>query len=587
MKRALSNVAVTVLAAYALALIASAASAFWTTPGTLGFTTDYGATVRAVTPGGPAARAGIVAGDAIRLSATPFDERRYVSGIGAPVPAGATVDFNVVDEGTARDVRLRAVAAPLAVADRWTLLIACVSSLVFIAVGVLLIVLRPSQATWGFGLYCLLALPVAAYPLAIPDARTALVATLAYDVVQNLGIAGLLLFALSFPQPFDVAWRNRLRNALPAVAIVLALMTLYPDVQNLLRGEAAGFENRILQLTFGAAFAVAIAIVWDTYRRTALDARERVQWVLIGVGIGLIANYIGTTLYFSTLIVANPPAWLVNVLLSLNVLLPLAVAHAVVRHRVLDVNVVIGRALVFAAMTTVLAAIFSLLDWVFGSVLEDFRLSRVLAAVISIAIAFAFSHVEKLADTAIETVFFRKRRSAEAVLERLIRALPHARSMRVIEAALVGDVVEMFGVASATLYRAGDDGAFVRSASAGTSDGDPLADGGALVAALRESSDIVDLDALPAQPDRPALAGRDPLIAVPMRSHAELAGFVLYGGHANGSELDPDERALLERLVAAAGLAFDQIEAQRLRAENERQSAIIAELRARLGERRP
>jgi hypothetical protein len=582
MKRALSNVAVAVLAAYALGLIASAASAFWAVPGTLGFTTDYGATVRAVTPGGPAARAGIVAGDAIRLSATPFDERRYVSGIGAPVPAGTSVDFNVVDEGIARDVRLRAVPAPLAVADRWTLLIACVSSLVFIAVGALLILLRPSPATWGFGFYCLLALPVAAYPLAIPDGRTALVATLVYDVVQNIGLAGLLLFALSFPQPLDLAWRNRLRKALPAIAIVLALMTLYPDVQNLLRGAPAGFENRILQLTFGAVFAVAIAIVWDTYRRTAFDARERVQWVLIGVGVGLIANYIGTTLYFSTLIVSNPPVWLVNVLLSLNVLLPLAVAHAVVRHRVLDVNFVIGRALVFAVMTTALAATFSLLDWVFGSVLEDFRLSRVLAAVISIGIAFAFSHVEKLADAAIETVFFRKHRTAEAALERLIHALPHAASVQMIEAALVGDVVAMYGVASAAFYRAAAGGAFVCTASAGERDGDPPAASEALVAALRDSDGILDLDALPAERGRPTLAGHDPLIAVPMRSHAELAGFVLYGGHANGSELDPDERVLLERLVIAAGLAFDRIEAQRLRSENERQTALIAELRARL-----
>ncbi len=83
---------VLLLVAYALLGVYAAASTLWQTPGSIGLVSDYGATVRAVTPDGPAARAGIAAGDRIRLEATPFADRRFVSGVGTNPPPGATVD---------------------------------------------------------------------------------------------------------------------------------------------------------------------------------------------------------------------------------------------------------------------------------------------------------------------------------------------------------------------------------------------------------------------------------------------------------------------------------------------------------------
>jgi len=116
----------------------------------------------------------------------------------------------------------------------------------------------------------------------------------------------------------------------------------------------------------------------------------------------------------------------------------LTVAHAVVRHRVLDIDFVIGRALVYAVLTTLLAGLFGLLDWLFGSTLEELRLSRLAEAAIAISIAFAFDFLHTRTERGVEAVFFRKRRAAEARIARLARDLPDARSLAVIERALVG-----------------------------------------------------------------------------------------------------------------------------------------------------
>lgn len=408
MRHLTSNAALLVLVTYSLCGVYAALSLFWQPPGTIGLATDYGSTVRAVSSGSPAARAGIVAGDRIRLGATPFEDRRYVAGSGTNVPAGTIVHVALTHAGADRDVTLTAVPNAMTAAENTALLFLCIASLIFIGVGASLILLRPSLATWGFGLYCLLEVPTAPYSLPWATPGMALATTALYDILQNLGVVGLVLFALEFPRRFDVPWREYVRRALPALFIVLAAMTLYPDVANQLFALPAKIENQFLQVTFGALFALAMLILCDTYRRIARDERERLRWVLIGFGLGLLTSYIGNTLIFSTMIATAPPVWLSTALTALNVLLPLTVAHAVVRHRVLDIRFVIERALIFAILTTILAAVFALVDYVFGTLLEDFRLSRVIAAAISLALAFAFKWLEERATRTIKAVFFKQ-----------------------------------------------------------------------------------------------------------------------------------------------------------------------------------
>jgi hypothetical protein len=583
-----SNVVLLFLVVYALLGVYGALSVFWQPPGTLGFAPDYGSTVRAVSPGGPAALAGVVPGDRIRIAAASFDDRRYLAGSRTNVPIGQVVHVPLTHAGRDRDVALTSVPHVMAGSERTALLLLCVASLISIGIGASLIGLRPSLATWGFGLYCLLVLPNVTYPFPLSTADLAFSATVLYDVLQNLGVVGLLLFALEFPSRFDLPWRQHVRRALPAIYIVLTLMTLYPDVANQLLGHGAQFENRVLQVVFGAVFALAIGILWDTYRHVASDERERMRWVLIGFGAGLLISYIGETLIFSTLIAAAPPPWLSMTLTTLSVLLPLAVAHAVIRHRVLDIRFVIGRALVFAVLTTLLAAIFALLDYLFGTLLEDFRLSRVIAAGLSLTLAFAFKWLEERASRTIEAVFFRKRHAAEEHLSRAAHALPQARSAAVIEETLVGEVVAAYELMSAALFRRGTGDRFMRTAAYAWAGGDTaeLDETDPLLLALRAENRVIDVGEFGWRRTDVPQGERETSFAVPIHLHAELIGFTLYGNHAGGSLIDPKERELLERLAYAAGLAYDQLEAQHLRDENERQRATIGDLTSRLDELR-
>jgi hypothetical protein len=54
---------------------------------------------------------------------------------------------------------------------------------------------------------------------------------------------------------------------------------------------------------------------------------------------------------------------------------------------------------------------------------------------------------------------------------------------------------------------------------------------------------------------------------VPVFSHGDLTAIAVYGLHANGTDLDSEEIMLFELLAAAAGNAYDRLEAKSLREE--------------------
>jgi hypothetical protein len=577
---------VAVLVLFALASVYFAASAFWQPRGTLGITTDYDAQIRSVAPGSPAARAGISPGDHVVLAKTPYRMRRYLSGVSASPRIGEKISFVLARGGTERPMELVAVPYDLTTPERSVLLFECLASLAFIVVGAALLLLRPSVATWGFALYCLIILPTAPSPVLFPLQHGAFALLLIYDVLQIVGIVGLIVFALEFPRRLETPWRTTIRRSLPLVFVVLAAMIVYPDVMNQLLARGAESENRLLQVVLGLAFLLAVCIAWDTYRRVETGERERLRWVVLGLSIGLVATYVGNTLIYSSLLPIAAAAWILNLLASLNVLLPLAIAHAVIRNRVLDIDFVISRAILYGGFTAALIATLGIVDWMFARVLEGFRLSVVLNATISVCMALAFDAIRERAQRSIQGLLFRKRVAAQSRLEELGRRLRHAKSLGIVEGAVTRDAAAALELASAALFRHDGSARFGRTAAVGWTDADcaVIEQRDALVAALQKRDEPVRLSAIAwHRADLPGGA-RSPVVAVPLSRHSELQGIVLYGGHERGGDIDSDELKLLERLVDCAGVALAHIEAEALRASNADQRNAIAVLQAQIDE---
>ena len=97
--------------------------------------------------------------------------------------------------------------------------------------------------------------------------------------------------------------------------------------------------------------------------------------------------------------------------------------------------------------------------------------------------------------------------------------------------------------------------------AAAMSTSDPLV---AFISAELGCVRVNDVPAIQAPADR----HDTPVLAIPLVFRRELAGFVLYGAHEDGADLDADEQRALVPLVNNAAVTYDHLEAQALREEN-------------------
>jgi hypothetical protein len=274
------------------------------------------------------------------------------------------------------------------------------------------------------------------------------------------------------------------------------------------------------------------------------------------------------------------------VLIALVVSLPLTVAYAIVRHRVIDTDFFISRAIVYAVLTTALVAVFALIDWLFGRVLADyFRLSLFVDALASIGAAMSFDAVHKRLGRIVDELLFRGRRIARERLERATRAIRHVTAAHAVDDTLIKEPQQSLELASIALFRH-EGGEYRRVAAKGWPDGAvaKLDDNDRLVLEHRANETVVTLADLswdcPNLPDGVA----SPTISVPLRSRGELEGLLLCSGTAHGEQLDPEEASWIALLADAATATLDQLDAEHSRARAETSESKLKVLEARLDE---
>ena len=138
--------------------------------------------------------------------------------------------------------------------------------------------------------------------------------------------------------------------------------------------------------------------------------------------------------------------------------MPICVAYAVFRLRVLDVNFVLNRALVYGVLSLGVIAFVSILDWFFSRVVSLGRLAVGLELLATIAIGFLLDRINRGVERFVEAVFF-GRRIAERYIRRAASALPYATDESAKRDGLVQIPVDALDLAASALYRRSAGGA--------------------------------------------------------------------------------------------------------------------------------
>jgi hypothetical protein len=527
--------------------------------GTFGITLPpQRAIVASVDPGSPADRAGVRAGD--RLVVLGDDE--LAPRVRSPY-VGERETMTFERRGVVRTVVLTGVANPgFGIWQRIGGVLAYVPPTVFLVVAFLLVFLRPSVMSWAFYVFAVgyfgtgPAFMFWSHALS-PPAYVVLAFVLS-TIFGSWSVLPLLPFVLRFPNGDVLGWRRRI-DPLVWVTLVLTYAVyvvewrLYFNAQSLPAWDV--IPSAVIPL--GAFLLAGLLLAKNVAMATPSD---RQRWGFLA--IGTIASFVAYAIYF----VPGVPFAVGQVVGFAVVLMPICIGYAVFRLRVLDVNFVLNRALVYGVLSLSVIAFISILDWLFSRVVAVGRLAIGFELLATIAIGLLLDRINRGVEGFVESVFFRQRRIAEKHLRRTASALPYATDEAAIADGLVQVPVDAIDLAAAALYRRSAGGA--RFEGVATAHQTRIAPAGfdanhLLVRMLISDEKVVWLDDLRTHLDADNAAIYT--LAVPVSVRHELACFTLYGAHTNGAQLDPDEVELLEELAREAARAYDHVEAVRAR----------------------
>jgi len=506
-----------------------------------------------ITQAGPLAlAAGVKVGDTIDLAGKSLAERD--AGLYPETSdAGKTIVLPLISHGRPYTAR---IATEPETPNVPVIVMRQLAALLMLILGAFLVLKRPNIATWAFFVFALngggpvndfyLMGPVWWFP--IGDVWSGILTW----VPPFFGAIFALHLLHEGPLP---AWRRRVELAIYAVMSAAVGCGVAEIVLYVYFGVNWGEGTFISTgLTLLAYLSIPV-ILMATYAESKVGTRERLRWVIWAFSITALAALVD---FFGSQgnLGFYPTTYLEHSLLTLAYTLVPAVAvlYTILKHRVIDVNVAISRAVVYAVLSTIIVGIFALVDMFFSSALSASRAGLFADMALALVLGFSFNALHARVDRVMDWLIFRSRHRAEEHVATVASAIPYARTVEHVNRLLIDEPVRAFGLADGVLMRVEGDGdlGFVHAARGRPGEA-PTEDAESLIAILR------------AQRKPYRLTERHMALAMPVFSEMELEAIAFYGTHSNGTDVDGDEIMLIERAAVAAGAAFARFHAAALR----------------------
>ena len=410
--------------------------------------------VTAITPGTPAARAGIQPGDVLLQ----WDGIPFVNSIGwlmGRAGPGQTCRLEVERGGVRQSIPItlgyRSWRVHFQSATAVAHLVTLFSALLSLVIGLFIVWARPRDwVALGFA-WALICAPISGHAPAGADylwrSTPEAIAVLLYLglLVSNAGVVPSFLAAvINFPRPLAVRrWYLPLLY-LPFLAI--APFFVYPLWVRMHHPMAPG-PSQLTGSTLGTLTAVYIiaalvAIVWNYRRLGDLNERRRLRVLMAGLAAGAMAFLptfaIGSTPLAGIIGKAYLGSPLPVVFSLLQIALPFTVAYAILRHRVFDIRVIIRQGLQYAAARGLLLSLTPLCGAALAVDLlihGDQPLARILADrgwwYIALGIIAFLAHRRQAAWlAALDRRFFRERYNAQRILTAVVDEIRQASDFR-------------------------------------------------------------------------------------------------------------------------------------------------------------
>jgi two-component system NtrC family sensor kinase len=271
------------------------------------------------------------------------------------------------------------------------------------------------------------------------------------DAISILLLPPLFLhFALVFPER-PRPWADRSVGRIlvtlvymPALVLGAARVVAFArgGSNPVLLARIVGILDRIDYLYLPLCFIAGLAVLTRAFGEVrSITARRQLRWIAWGTALGAAPFAVGYALPFAVNIDPSLPMELSAIPLGL---MPLAYACAIVRYRLLDVEVIVKRGLVYAAALSAIVAIYAVLLQVIQRLLlrggdEHNWVIALLATLVALLLA---PPVKEAVQNVLDRAFYRDRYDYRRALVGFARDLNSDLDLNRLAARLVARVVE-------------------------------------------------------------------------------------------------------------------------------------------------
>ncbi len=516
-----------------------------------------------VASGGPAALSGVRVGDV--LLALDGDEvlaQTQVQARLARRAAGDHVQYSLLRADERRS--LEVTVKPLSKGNVTLFYYLSLVGFFSLIVGTIVMLRRPpDRAALHFYAICLL------FFLMYSTSYTGRLNLADWTLLWTDHLAILLLpvvflhFCISFPErrlPSSRAWLVPAAY-MPALALAGAavasqvLFVTTPGGEVLWRITAA--IDRSKPFYFGFLFAVSFGILLDSYRKTrSLTARKQMKWLVWGTGAGVLPFFLFYAIPFA---LGREPRFAMELAGYIPLaLIPLSLAYAVVKHRLMDVELIFRRSLVYVLATAAIVGICLLVVGLLGSFVtgDEEPHVTVIAILSTLVVVLLFPPVKSRIQDVIDKLLYRERESPRRALLRLSQDLNSDLDLHSMTARLLEGVGTALRVSSVAAFLPEADGSFSIFESRGCAPENEtvrLPRGGALLRRLAHGEPV---NAEATGESFPEAGPLDFVYYFPCRVKGEVIAVLGIGRKDGFDTLNSEEVDVLQALAGQAATAF-------------------------------
>jgi two-component system, NtrC family, sensor kinase len=516
-----------------------------------------------VAAGGAAARAGVRLGDVLlALEGEEVVAAAEVQRMLDRRPSGSHVSYTVLRESERRSLEL--TITPLSQGNVSLFYYLSLVGFFSLVVGTIVMLRRPpDRAALHFYAICLL------FFLMYSTSYTGRLNLADWTLLWTDNLAVLFLpvvflhFCLSFPERRLPSARGWLIPAayLPALALAGAgvasqILFLTTSRAEVLWAITSAID-RWKPLYFAVLFAASFGVLLDSYRKTrSLIARKQMKWLVWGTGAGVLPFFIFYAIPFA---LGREPRLAMELAGYIPLaLIPLCLAYAVVKHRLMDVELIFRRTLVYTLATASIIGICLLAVNLFELALASEEEPRItiVAVLCTLLVIVLFTPVKSRVQEGIDRLFFRERYTSRRGLLRLSQDLNADLDLDRIAERLLEGVHRALGVGALAIFLPEDDGSYRAFQAMGLLEpegGVRLPGGGTL---LRRLSTGQPVNAEAAPQDVPEADGLNLTHYFPCRVKGELIAILGVGRKDALDPLNSEEVDLLQALAGQAATAF-------------------------------